>query len=262
MANEQTLTRPGSAGSGRNVGGTLDLGLADAGKAGGDRWSVVVNLLGVLSVVAVLAALYGALIWAPREAQMGDIQRIFYFHVPSAWVAMGPAFTMVFACCIAYLVKKDLRYDRIAAASAEIGVMFTTITLITGPIWARPIWGAYWTWDPRLTTTLVLWFIYVAYLMLRSATPSGHRRARLSAVFGIVGYVDVPIVFMSIRWWRTIHPDVLTGQDSGLDPSMRAVLFFALGAFTLLYAYLLAVRVRQDGLAMRVERLRHLLQQR
>ena len=102
---------------------------------------------------------------------MGDVQRIFYFHMPSAWVALGPAFTIVFVASIIYLVKKDLKYDRIAAASAEIGVMFTTIVLLTGPLWAKPIWGAYWTWDPRLTTTLVLWFIYVAYLMLRSASP-------------------------------------------------------------------------------------------
>jgi heme exporter protein C len=193
---------------------------------------------------------------------MGDIQRIFYFHTPSAWIALGPSFTMVFIASIVYLIKKDLRWDRIAASSAEIGVMFTTITLITGPIWARPIWGAYWTWDPRLTTALVLWFIYVAYLMLRGATGSGHKRARLSAVFGIVGWIDVPIVFMSIRWWRTIHPDVITGEDSGLDPSMRLVLFFSLGAFTLLYAYLLTVRVRQENMAHRLERLRHRLYHR
>jgi heme exporter protein C len=223
---------------------------------------MLVNVLGLLAVVSILGALYGALIWAPREAEMGDIQRIFYFHVPSAWIALGPAFTVTFLCSILYLVKKDLLFDRVAASSAEIGVVFTTIALITGPIWARPVWGAYWTWDPRLTTTLVLWFIYVAYLMLRSASAGGHKRARLSAVFGIVGFVDVPIVFMSIRWWRTMHPDVFTGQESGLDPSMRAVLFLALGAFTLLYVYLLTLRVRQEDTATRVERLRHQLYHR
>jgi heme exporter protein C len=218
-----------------------------------------VDALGVVSIVGVLVGLYLALLWAPTEAVMGDVQRIFYFHMPSAWVALGPAFTVVFACSIIYLVKKDLRYDRIAAASAEIGVMFTTITLVTGPLWARPIWGAYWTWDPRLTTTLVLWFIYVAYLMLRASSSPGHKRARLAAVVGIVGWVDVPIVFMSIRWWRTIHPLLINGQGMNLDSSMAFVLMFCLGVFSLLYVYLLIIRVRQEELASRVDRLRQQL---
>jgi heme exporter protein C len=179
--------------------------------------------------------------------------------MPSAWVALGPSFTVVFVCSIIYLVKKDLRYDRIAAASAEIGVMFTTITLVTGPLWARPIWGAYWTWDPRLTTTLVLWFIFIAYLMLRASSPPGHKRARLCAVVGIVGWVDVPIVFMSIRWWRTIHPLLINGQGMNLDSSMAFVLMYCLGVFSLLYVYLLIVRVRQEELGSRVDRLRQQL---
>jgi len=203
--------------------------------------------------------LYLALLWAPTEAVMGDVQRIFYFHMPSAWVALGPSFTVVFVCSILYLVKKDLRYDRIAAASAEIGVMFTTITLVTGPLWARPIWGAYWTWDPRLTTTLVLWFIFVAYLMLRASSSPGHKRARLSAVVGIVGWVDVPIVFMSIRWWRTIHPLLINGQGMNLDSSMAFVLMYCLAVFSLLYVYLLIIRVRQEELGSRVDRLRQQL---
>ena len=218
-----------------------------------DLW---VNVLGAVSLLSILVGLYGALVWAPTERTMGDIQRIFYFHMPAAWVALGPAFTLVFVCSILYLVKKDLRYDRIAGASAEIGVAFTTITLLTGPLWAKPIWGAYWTWDPRLTTTLVLWFIYVAYLMLRAATAEGHKRARFSAVFGIVGWVDVPIVFMSIRWWRTIHPTVINGEGMNLDPAMAAVLMFCLAAFTLLFVYLLILRVRQESLRSRLGRLR------
>jgi heme exporter protein C len=228
---------------------------ADAGKrSGGSPW---VTSLGIVALLSVLIALYGALIWAPTEEVMGDIQRIFYFHVPSAWVALGPSFTVVFIASILYLVTKDMRYDRIALASAELGVMFTTITLITGPIWARPIWGAYWTWDPRLTTTLVLWFIYVAYLMLRSASQPGHKSARLAAVFGIVGWVDVPIVFMSIRWWRSIHPTVLTGKSLNLDSHMAMVLMFSLFAFTLLYVYLLIIRYRQEDLKSRLDRIRH-----
>lgn len=236
-------------------------GAVPATSSPGDR-SVWIDMLGLASVALILAALYGALVVAPTEAVMGDVQRIFYFHMPSAWVALGPAFTVVFVCSIIYLVKRDLTFDRIAGASAEIGVMFTTITLLTGPLWARPIWGAYWTWDPRLTTTLVLWFIYVAYLMLRSSTPEGHKRARLSAVFGIVGWIDVPIVFMSIRWWRTIHPTLITGEGMQMDPTMQGVLMFALGAFTLLYVYLLIVRVRQIELGSRVDRMRQQLSMR
>jgi heme exporter protein C len=228
-------------------------------KAGSDARSLMVDALGVVSIVGVLVGLYLAILWAPTEAVMGDVQRIFYFHMPSAWVALGPSFTVVFVCSIIYLVKKDLRYDRIAAASAEIGVMFTTITLVTGPLWARPIWGAYWTWDPRLTTTLVLWFIFIAYLMLRASSPPGHKRARLCAVVGIVGWVDVPIVFMSIRWWRTIHPLLINGQGMNLDSSMAFVLMYCLGVFSLLYVYLLIVRVRQEELGSRVDRLRQQL---
>lgn len=245
----------GGAGSGdtRAVAG----GLHSA--AGGGTWVIV---LGIVSVVSILVALYGALIWAPTEAVMGDIQRIFYFHMPSAWIALGPAFTIAFVCSIVYLVKKDLRYDRIAGASAELGVMFTTITLLTGPLWAKPIWGAYWTWDPRLTTTLVLWFIYVAYLMLRSSTSEGHKRARLSAVFAIVGWIDVPIVFMSIRWWRTIHPTLVSGEGMSMDGSMQAVLVFSLLSFSLLYVFLLVVRVRQLDMSSRLDRLRQQLHMR
>ncbi len=228
-------------------------------KPGSGGRSLMVDALGVVSLVGILVGLYLALLWAPTEAVMGDVQRIFYFHMPSAWVALGPSFTVVFVCSILYLVKKDLRYDRIAAASAEIGVMFTTITLVTGPLWARPIWGAYWTWDPRLTTTLVLWFIFVAYLMLRASSSPGHKRARLAAVVGIVGWVDVPIVFMSIRWWRTIHPLLISGQGMNLDSSMAFVLMFCLGVFSLLYVYLLIIRVRQEELGSRVDRLRQQL---
>lgn len=243
----------------------LDRASAEAPHAGGltegrrSRW---LDALGIATLVAVLMTIYGALILAPTEAVMGDVQRIFYLHMPSAWVALGPAFTTVFGASIAYLVKRDLRFDRIATASAEIGVLFTTITLITGPIWARPIWGAYWTWDPRLTTTLVLWFIYVAYLMLRGSIADAHKRARLSAVFGIVGWVDVPIVFMSIRWWRTIHPLLITGKGMNLDPTMELVLLFSIGSFTLLYIYLLFVRVRQEEMAARLKRLRQLVHSR
>ncbi len=246
-------TQAAVAGGGSSGGGVTTATTPPLPDSGRTLWF---DILGVAAIVSVLVALYGAIVWAPTEAVMGHVQRIFYFHMPSAWVALGPAFTIVFICSIVYLVKKDLRYDRIAGASAELGVLFTTITLLTGPLWAKPIWGAYWTWDPRLTTTLVLWFIYVAYLMLRSSITEGHRRARLSAVFGIVGWIDVPIVFMSIRWWRTIHPTLVTGEGMNLDSSMQAVLLFSLGAITLLYVFLLVVRVRQLDMGSRIDRLR------
>jgi len=168
-----------------------------------------IAVLGAIAGVAMVFAAVAALVLAPREAEMGDVQRLFYFHMPSAWVALGPAFTCVFGFSVAYLVTRNLAYDRVAAAAAEIGVVFTTITLITGPLWAKPVWGVYWTWEPRLTTTLILWFIYVGYLLLRSAASPGHKRARLVAVYGIVGWIDVPIVFLSIWWWRTVHPRIL-----------------------------------------------------
>jgi heme exporter protein C len=182
--------------------------------------------------------------------------------MPSAWIALGPAFTVVFGLSIAYLVTGKMVYDRWAGASAEIGVLFTTITLLTGPIWAKPTWGVYWTWEPRLTTTLVLWFIYVGYLLLRSIAGEGARRARLSAVYGIVGWIDVPIVFLSIWWWRTIHPRLLTGSGFSMDSSMVAALMVSLVAFTLLYACLLLLRAgtltleaEATGLRARLRRL-------
>ena len=200
------------------------------------------SALVVVAFALTIVALAAALVLAPRESVMGDVQRIFYFHVPSAWIALGPAFTVVFGLSIAYLVTGKMVFDRWAGASAEIGVLFTTVTLITGPIWAKEAWGVYWTWEPRLTTTLVLWFIYVGYLLLRSIAGEGARRARLSAVYGIVGWVDVPIVFLAIWLWRTVHPRLLTGSGFDMDSRMTAALMVAIGAFTLLYVCLLVLR--------------------
>ena len=195
---------------------------------------------GVIMALAAVAALF----LAPREGEMGDVQRLFYFHMPCAWVALGLAITCVFGFSIVYLVTRRLRYDRIAAAAAEIGVMFTTITLVTGSLWAKPVWGVYWTWEPRLTTTLILWFIYVGYLLLRWVAAPGHKRARLAAVYGIVGWVDVPVVFLSIWWWRTVHPRLLGSGGFAIAGSMAWVLALCLAAFTLLFVHLLVLRVR------------------
>ena len=213
------------------------------------------GILGLAALAGMLVAIYAAFVYAPREAMMGDVQRIFYFHVPSAYIAFL-AFGVVFVAGVQYLRTRDPKWDALAHSSAEIGVVFCTIALITGSIWAKPIWGAWWTWDPRLTTTLVLWLIYVSYLMLRRAIEEPERRARFAAVVGIVGFVDVPLVFMSIRWWRTIHPVVFRVDSIDVDGQMLVALVVALAAFTLVYAYLLRLRVGLEQLEMRVEGLR------
>lgn len=202
-----------------------------------------------------MLACVAALVLAPREAEMGDVQRLFYFHMPSAWIALGPAFTCVFGFGVAYLVTGKLVYDRVAGAAAEIGVLFTTITLITGSLWAKSAWGVYWTWEPRLTTTLILWFIYAGYLLLRAVAPPGPKRARLAAVYGIVGWVDVPVVFLSIWWWRTVHPRILGSGGFAMDAAMVGVLVGCLAAFTLLFVFLLLLRTRIEGTSTRLDSL-------
>ncbi|OFW32077.1 MAG: hypothetical protein A3J28_08405 [Acidobacteria bacterium RIFCSPLOWO2_12_FULL_60_22] len=212
------------------------------------------------SAVALVATMYGALLWAPRESTMGDIQRIFYVHVPSAWTAFL-AFFFVFLGGVAYLFTKNLKWDRIALACAEIGTIFCTIVLITGPIWAKPVWGIWWTWDARLTSTLLLWLMYVSYLLLRDFLDEPARRATLSAVFGIFAFVDVPIVYFSIRLWRTQHPQPVLGggEGSGLDPAMLKVLLLSWGAFSILFVFLAILRVRLEKSRDEVQQLRRAL---
>ena len=177
----------------------------------------------VLTLGLLAFSTYQALFVAPTEQTMGEVQRIFYYHVPSAWTA-GVCFFVNFLASVVYLWKRNLASDALAAASAEVGVTFCTIVLISGPIWARPVWGIWWTWDARLTTTLVLWLIYVSYLLLRRFA-AGPQVQTLAAVLGIFGALDVPIVYMSNRWWRTQHPAPVFGggPDSGIkDPAMLA----------------------------------------
>jgi heme exporter protein C len=197
----------------------------------------------VIAAVAVLLLIafsaYAALFVAPTERSMGVIQRIFYLHVPSAWTA----FTAFFICFIAnlqYVFRRQPRWDWLGVSAAEVGLAFTTVVLVTGPIWAHPVWGIWWTWDARLTSTFVLWLLYVSYLLLRTLIEEPDRRALLSALFGIFAFIDVPLVFGAIRWWRTQHPQpvILGAPGSGLHPTMRAVLFSCwiamLGLMTLL----------------------------
>jgi heme exporter protein C len=205
------------------------------------RWS---RLLGLITLPLIGVALYMALFYAPREATMGDAQRIFYFHVPSAWIGFL-AFFIVFVSSILYLVKGEQRWDALALSAAEIGVVFTTLVLLTGPLWAKAAWGAFWVWDARLTTTLILWIIYIGYLMLRAVADS-RRMARLAAMTGILGFLNVPLIYISVVWWRTMHPTLMINDSGGLDPAMRLTLMVALASFTVLFAWLLLVRLRLE----------------
>ena len=213
--------------------------------------------LALAAAAALVATMYGAFLYAPTESTMGDIQRIFYVHVPSAWTAFA-AFFVVFVCSVAYLRTKNLKWDRVAVACAEIGTIFCTGVLITGPIWAKPVWGIWWTWDARLTSTLILWLMYLSYLLLRDFLEEPQRRATLAAVFGIFAFVDVPIVYFSIRLWRTQHPQpvLMGGEESGLDPTMFQVLMFSWVAFSILFVFLAILRVRLEKSRDEVQRLR------
>lgn len=201
-------------------------------------------LLG-LTFIAMIAALYTALLYAPTEVVMGHIQRIFYFHMGSVWVATV-AFTMVFIASIAYLVTGRRKWDILSLASAELGVLFITLTIISGSIWAKPIWGVWWTWDPQLTTTFILWVLYVVYLMLRASVGSDLKKAKFAAVFAIVAWVDLPLVYISARMRRGISPVVFGGKGGGIAPEMLVALLVAMVAFTLLFVVILKLRYDQE----------------
>jgi len=202
-----------------------------------------------ITAFMLLAAMVAIFLYVPTEKTEGPVQRIMYFHIPCAWVSFL-AFFVVFLSSILFLWKKEREWDIYALASAEVGILFCTLVLITGPIWARPIWGAWWVWDARLTLTLVLWLIYVAYLMLRAQTDAGSMRARYAAVLGIAGFLDIPLIHFSVLWWRAFHPlpKVITteGLGKGMDPAMLATLFISLGAFTCLYFALMGRRVHLE----------------
>ncbi len=198
------------------------------------------TLLGGFLLPAMILALYMAFLEAPRERTMGDLQRIFYFHVPAGMAGLT-AFAVNFVASLAYLIKKDRKWDGLALAAAESGVVFLTIVLVTGPIWAKPVWFIWWTWSPRLTSSLILCLLYIAYLLIRSYVPDPDRRATMSAVFGIVAFVDAPIVWFSIRWWRDIHPSPML-ETGGLSPVMRPALYTCMLVFQLLMIYLIRRR--------------------
>lgn len=214
-------------------------------------------IAGFLVVGLMVAAAYAAFFVAPSERTMGLIQRIFYLHAASAWAGMT-AFFVCFVANLQYVWRRQEKWDSLAVSAAEVGVAFITIVLITGPIWAHPVWGIWWTWDARLTSTFVLWLLYVSYLLLRTLIEEPDRRALLSAVFGIFAFVDVPLVYGSIRWWRTQHPQpvIMGGPGSGLEPTMRKVFFFSVLALHALMVFLIAERYRLEKLRTELELVR------
>lgn len=213
-----------------------------------------------LVFVMMIFALYAAFIYAPTEAVMGAVQRIFYFHVASAWTGLL-AFFLVFLGGVMYLITKNVKWDHVAHAAAELGVFFSLIVLVTGPIWAKPVWNTWWTWDPRLTSTFILWLIFVAYLLLRSSLRQSPAIRTYSAVYGIIGFVDVPIVWMSIRWWRTIHPRVLTAEKVNLDPKMWQSVWIAFAAILILFIILMRARIALEQMREKVDALQELTQE-
>lgn len=219
-----------------------------------NRSSGVWWVFGTLAALFTVA-LYLGFIVSPPDELLGDTVRIFYLHVSLAWVAMI-AFTVNFVGSIGYLARRNLAIDRWAAVSAEIGTVFTTATIVTGSIWARAAWGVWWTWDPRLTTALIMWFVYVAYLMVRSNLADPGQRAQISAVIGVIIFFDVPLVFMSVRMWRTIHP-VVVGSDGTfrMAPTMLASMFAMLAAVSVLYVVLMNIRIRLTRMQDEIHRL-------
>jgi heme exporter protein C len=214
-------------------------------------------IAGAMFVLALLLTLF----YAPREAVMGDVQRVFYFHVGYAWVGML-AFLVAGAAGAAYLLRGHRRWDAVGLASVEIGVAFSLAAIVSGSVWARPIWNTWWTWDPRLVTVSVMELVYVAYLLLRQGLDDPDRRARFGAVYAIVGFLSVPLTFLSIRIFRTIHPVVVGNADPtaqgafDMTPVMLQTFLFSLLTFTVLYATLLWHRVRMQSLAETVEQLK------
>jgi heme exporter protein C len=210
------------------------------------------RVLGAVALAAVGASAVMSLVVSPPDVEQGELIRLMYVHVPAAWVAYL-SFGVVFVASLAYLKTKRIRWDRLAAASAEVGVVFTALTIVLGSIWAKPVWGTWWTWDPRLTTTAIMLLIYLGYLAVRRIPDNPARKARWSAVVGIVGFADVPIVHLSVRWWRSLHqaPARLLGVPD-LAPAMGAALGIGFLAFTLVYLYFMALRLRVGRLEDRV----------
>ena len=218
--------------------------------AGAARW------LGAATALGFLAMLYMALIYAPTERTQGEAQRIFYVHIGSAFITYV-AYFVTCAASIGFLWKRREGFDQLARSSAEVGLLLNTILLVSGAIWGKAIWGTWWSWDARLTSTLILWFIYAGYLLLRAYGGETQQIARGAAVIGIVGCLDIPIINQSVRWWRTLHPAPIVVRESpALPATMLQAMFVAIAAFLLLYLYLTVQRLRVEQLSAAVGHLR------
>jgi heme exporter protein C len=219
------------------------------------------RVLDIVAIGVLFVAAYLTLVYAPEEAVMGQVQRVFYFHIATAWTALL-GFVAAGVAGVAYLSTKDEKWDIVEIAAIEISLVFFLITIVLGSIWARPVWNTWWTWDPRLTTAAVTELIYIAYFMLRQGIEDPGRRARFGAVYTIIGAVSAPITFFAIRLFRTIHPVVIGSGDPGAQgtfamvPGMQVAFFFALFAFTIIFADLFWNRILLGRLAARVEELK------
>lgn len=203
-----------------------------------------IPLLAMLAGLAMAASQWLIWVYAPVEATLGPVQKIFYLHLPLAWWSLL-SFGVTFVASALYLLKKNLRFDLLAGAAAEIGVLFSSLALITGSIWGRVSWNVWWTWDPRLTTTLVMWFIYAAYLLVRGLEMPRERKATVAAVLGVVAFLDVPLVFWSARLWRSVHPAVFASKGGGLTGEMATTVIACVGAWFFVWICLLLIRRRQ-----------------
>ena len=196
------------------------------------------------SAIFMILTMYMVFLWVPTESNLGVSQRIFYFHVPLAWIGMVSIIIVSVSSAI-HLITGREKWDHLAYAGAEVGVVFFTLLLATGVMWSKPVWGVWWTWDAKLTTTLILWFIYVSYIMLRAYGPKGSQGARYGAIIALIGAIDMPIIYMATVWWRTAHPEMNIGplaESGSLDSRMQITLLISLISFTFLYVYVLIQR--------------------
>jgi len=222
---------------------------------------ILLKILDVIAIIVLAVATYLAMIFAPTELVMGNVQRVFYFHIGTAWTALlGFILAAVFS--IVYLINKDLKWDRLQVAAVEVSLVFFFITIVLGSIWARPAWNTWWTWDPRLTTAAITELIYIAYFMLRQGIDEPERRARFGAVYALIGGLSAPVTFFAIRLYRTIHPVVIGGNNPeaeggfAMTSDMRVAFFFALFAFTIIFIDLFWNRIRLGDLQNKVEQLK------
>ncbi len=221
---------------------------------------VALKILDVVSIILLAVSTYLALVFAPTELVMGDVQRVFYFHIGTAWVGLL-GFIVAALTGIIYLITKNMKWDLFEVAAVEVSTMFFFITIVLGSIWARPAWNTWWTWDVRLTTAAITELIYIAYFMLRQGIEDPEKRARFGAVYTLLGGISAPITFMVIRLFQSIHPVIIgtanANQDKlGMTPDMRVAFFFALFAFTVIFIDLMWHRIRLGGLEEKVEQLK------